>query len=517
MIMEMAAKKYAFIIGISILSILLSGCDKSHPEVNGEESVTMSAGEGQSGSEVKSITWMYAIMSGGIPKDIYKVQEAVNKITIPEIGVQVNLKPAASSNYAEQINLTLASGDKVDLITTAGSNIWTNLTNEKQVLPLDVLLQEYGQGILEEVPQKILNGTKISGKTYGISVNSVKTGNFGIIMRQDILEKYNLIEKAEQLKAVSDVMDMEENFEILESIFATVKENEPDMIILYPQSFQLAANYDNLSDTLGVVMGDEDLVVENYYASEAYRTICEKAFEWGEKGYIIPELATTNETDLSLLQSGNLFAYFDNPGCDKKTEKDNRSGYVLMHIPLKLPTISTSSVIKIANCIPKNSSEPEAAMKFLNLLYTNEELVNLMCYGIEGSNYIVEEDGRLNYPEGTNESTSGYSPSQPWMYGNYMLSKYWSGTVITHEDEERFIDSASVSPCYGFVFDSTDVQRQIVVCTSVVAEYANGLQMGILDPREKLPEFLKALEKSGIQDIIDEKQRQLNVWHTSNQ
>lgn len=461
----------------------------------------------------KSITWMYAMMADGIPKDINKVQEAVNKITEKEIGISVNLEPVAYSNYTERINLALASGENLDLITTAGSNIWTLLINEKQVIPLDELLEAHGQGILEEVPQKILNGTKIGGKTYGISVNSVKTGNFGIVMRQDILEKYNLKEKAEQLNAVSDVMDMDRNFEILEHIFATVKENEPDMMILYPQYFQLAANYDNLGDTLGVVMENAGLTAENFYASEQYQKICEKAYEWAKKGYIEPKFATTNETDASLLQSGSLFSYFDNPGCDKKIEKDNRSGYMLAYIPLKLPTISTSSVIKLANCIPNVSTEPEASMKFLNLLYTNEELVNLMCYGIEGINYIVEEDGRLNYPVGMDESTSGYPPVQPWMYGNYMLSKYWSGTVITHEDEERFNDVAVVSPCYGFIFDGTKVQNQITICTAVVSNYANGLQMGVLDPVIYLPKFLEELENGGIGNIIVEKQEQLDAWN----
>lgn len=82
------------------------------------------------------------------------------------------------------------------------------------------------------------------------------------------------------------------------------------------------------------------------------------------------------------------------------------------------------------------STEPEAAMKFLNLLYGNEELVNLLAYGIEGEHYVKTEDGKIAYPEGIDPSISKYRGDQSYMYGNAMLTYFHeTHTVQSHEEE----------------------------------------------------------------------------------
>ena len=42
--------------------------------------------------------------------------------------------------------------------------------------------------------------------------------------------------------------------------------------------------------------------------------------------------------------------------------------------------------------------------------------------------------------------------------------------------------------------------------------FRTGLEMGAMDPATELPAFLKKLEKSGINVIIEEKQKQLDEW-----
>ena len=47
-------------------------------------------------------------------------------------------------------------------------------------------------------------------------------------------------------------------------------------------------------------------------------------------------------------------------------------------------------------------------MKFLNLLYTNAEVINLIDWGIEGVHYVKNEDGTIRYPDGVTAETSTY-------------------------------------------------------------------------------------------------------------
>jgi len=60
-------------------------------------------------------------------------------------------------------------------------------------------------------------------------------------------------------------------------------------------------------------------------------------------------------------------------------------------------------VTKIMWTIPKNATDPVRSMKFLNMMFSDSTLVNLLDYGIEGKHYVktagsentIEFPGRL--------------------------------------------------------------------------------------------------------------------------
>ena len=167
-------------------------------------------GQGEDSGEIKEITWMYAQMSGMIPEDLQKVQEAVNKITEEKIGVRVKLNPISFADYTNQISLVMASQEKVDIITTAGTNIWASLLNQNQLTSLNELLEQYGSDIKEILPEAFIDGTTVDGNIYALVNNSAGVGTWGIQMRKDLIEKYGLEEEVEKLQMVDDIMDMDE-------------------------------------------------------------------------------------------------------------------------------------------------------------------------------------------------------------------------------------------------------------------------------------------------------------------
>ena len=72
--------------------------------------------------------------------------------------------------------------------------------------------------------------------------------------------------------------------------------------------------------------------------------------------------------------------------------------------------------------------------------------------------------------------------------------------------------SASKSLALGFQFDAGPVADQMAACANVVSQYYIPLIMGDADIDAVLPEFQQALHTAGIDDIIAEKQRQLDAW-----
>ena len=87
---------------------------------------------------------------------------------------------------------------------------------------------------------------------------------------------------------------------------------------------------------------------------------------------------------------------------------------------------------------------------------------------------------------------------------------------FTDEDIEGFSDyiypNAETSKFLGYSFDPTNVTTALTAVSAVIGQYAPPLECGVVDPEEKIPEFLHALEAAGINDVIAENQAQLDAW-----
>jgi putative aldouronate transport system substrate-binding protein len=167
-----------------------------------------------------------------------------------------------------------------------------------------------------------------------------------------------------------------------------------------------------------------------------------------------------------------------------------------------------AAVSATMNCISSTSQHPAEAMKFINLLNTDKDVYNLVCFGIEGTHYKKTGENRIELTP-----NSGYQPNKAWAMGNqfnaYLYGKQgdtvWKDTIALNE-------SASVSPLLGFVFDPTPVKSQVAQCQSVYDQYYKAIVRGTVDPDSYIPEFLSKLKAAGADEIIAEKQKQLDAW-----
>ena len=79
--------------------------------------------------------------------------------------------------------------------------------------------------------------------------------------------------------------------------------------------------------------------------------------------------------------------------------------------------------------ISSTSKVPEAALKFLNLTFTDKEVVNLIIYGIEGRDYVKDAEDFVSYPEGQDASTVPYTAQLSCgVLGNFFIMYPMAGT-----------------------------------------------------------------------------------------
>ena len=168
--------------------------------------------------------------------------------------------------------------------------------------------------------------------------------------------------------------------------------------------------------------------------------------------------------------------------------------------------------------VSSTTDVPEAALKFLNLTFTDKDVVNLLIYGLEGRDYVMNDDGTVNYPDGQDASTVPYTAQlSVGTLGNFFIMYPMAGTNIESlEWELEQNKNAELSVAMGFVFDSSNVVTEYTAVTNVIDQFLAGLICGSVDPETEIPVFLQRLEEAGLGNIIAEKQTQLDAWFAEN-
>lgn len=448
---------------------------------------------------------VFAFLNTGTMTEMQEVQEAINVIVREKINVEIELMPIDSSAWQQQANLLLSGNEQVDLMTTMSVLNYSSQVAKGQLLPLDDLLDQYGQGIKDALEPEIIEGTKVNGKIYGVSSFREMAMDYGFIARKDLLNKYNI-----DLTQVQD-------FEDLEPIFKIIQDNEPGIIPLVQRSNRItianeliSAKVDSLGDGLGVlVVADDNTKVVNLYETDIYRQAVEASRKWYQAGYIMQDASTTQETYVALVKAGRGFGYLSNMKPGFEYQETNLTGHNMDAVRITPVIGGSTGPSAFMVSIPRNSKHPEAAMKFMNLLYTDADIMNLLALGIEGKHYIKNADGTIKAPEG---GEVGYVLNQ-WLIGNNALTHVWEDWDPNHwENMKEFNRQAIYSKALGFMFNSEKVKAEIASVNNVVEKYSAGLGSGSLDPVVNLDKFIKELKSAGIDKIIAEKQRQMDEW-----
>lgn len=453
----------------------------------------------------------------GVPADIEKVENYVSEnILIPKFNVKLDLVPINGGSYGEQANLFENDGT-VDLIQLFGQNLWTLAANG-QIEPLDELMAEYGQGILDVIDPDLWWGCQVDGETFCVPLLSRAYGvSWAIYVREDLCDKYNLTE---------------ENFRTTESlteVLAMIKENEPDIL-------PIAAN----GNILGYIVADPDeplysntgdycsgalpedisqgIKVVNYFATDFYKREINIARDWYLKGYVDENIAILNPEDVEAVWNSNgAFCRFGVYAPGFGTPISNSRTFILGE--RSEPRTGTAEISVFGWMIPAASRNHEKAMQVLNEIFTNKELSNAICWGIEGEHYVKTgaDDRQIRYPDGVTAETVTYNNDQNYAFGDFFGGLYLEGTPDNYDEICAAFNETKEKDTYlGFSLDVSNIRTPLAAISAVINQYDPLLGCGAVDPEVVLPEFLAALEGAGIQITMDEFQAQIDEYVAAN-
>ncbi len=504
-------KKRLFAIAMAaVLSLsMMSACNSS-----GGDDKDISAVTGDALKE-KELATLDVVMMGNDKKDKDKVLAKVNEILEEELNINMNLTLISYGNYVQQSTLMLSSGEGADVLPIYMTPLAT-CANNGQIIPLDDLIAKYGQEMVQAIGQEFIDCGKVGDSIYGITTGRDLAKSYGFEMRKDLCDKYDI--------DYENITTLDQ----LEEALHKIKAGEPDIIPVVPSNGELVRNWgwDTLGDdmtNLGVLMDKgKELKVVNLYETEFYKEFVTRMRKWYNEGLIMADGINNTENVGTMMKAGSAFGGFMNlkPGFDVQETRNYATEIVVSEI---VSAYSTTSDVQMATwAISNGCKNPDAAMKLMNEMYTNPEVMNLLISGIEGEHYVVKGDAAngqkiVAYPDGVDASTSGYPTSGGWLWCNQAIGNVWEGNPADYwKIQTDFNNNAEKSAAFGFTYDSSKVRNQVTACTNVVAKYHDALMCGALDPETTLPVFNQELKAAGIDDIIAEKQSQIDAWSANN-
>lgn len=473
--------------------------------------VDSSASEAGTSANTDAVTINMLLLTDGNSSDKeQQVEDAINAILEPALNTRVEFTKVAYADHTQKVNLMLASGDKLDIYEPFQS--YDNFYTNGYMMDISGYSDSY-KDIAELLGEDYMKSAQINGAQYGLPSLKDLAGDSCILIRTDILEEMNV-----------DIDDIK-SFDDFEALLKQMKEKYPDVLPIMGGSqgsalgnvtgdIDTGVKIDNLGNTLGVLLDPvNDPTVSNWYASDAYAKICNYAYSWKQQGLMDRDTLTSG---LDLLRADKTFTsgYAFSPKAE--AEGSTSAGHAMTAWPYyhANPLAVTSNAWSW--CVNSNCETPERALEMLNFMYTSKDIQNLLAWGIEGEDYQVISDegvGVIDYMEGQDSGSVNYYQWTKYSFPNNFLQYVMNGTDPHQwEEMDSWNKSADISLAMGFNFDATNVMTQIAACTNVVNEYQNALTGGEIEPTAGIAEFIKKLEDAGINDIIAEKQTQLDAW-----
>lgn len=470
------------------------------------------------------IVYMYPATSG-IPTDLEMVNDAINEYIASKINVEVTMYPVAIAGYTQQAMLMITGREDLDLMSTlpGGPTFYVSMIANNQLKDLSEIGPQYAPSVAEAinaVNPGFMDGMYVGGKLYGYPALFDKVTNYYISIRKDMLDKHNLdlttIKNGADLEAIVDVLAKNESIPVLTS--QTV---DGDVLTAGP----VIVNYDNFADnivvdffgngvwTYGATIGADSTDVVNYYTTDLFKKQVEMTRRWYNAGYINRDAATQTETSTSILAANGALGTLSAGEMGIETSMNNRVGKEMVTVKIADGIVNSGIVQKFVWALPVTCDEDEAALKFLELTYTDADLVNMINYGIKDKHYVLDDQGRVKLPEGVTSQNNPYNVNASFLFGSQYLAKVWSTDPADLRDVVKaFNKTVAVAPLMGFSVNPAPIADELGQIRNVIDQFRPGLVAGSSNPDTALPQFLAALSSAGMDKVIAEVQSQVDAF-----
>ncbi len=477
----------------------------------------------QCGIDLTEAITLHGYVIGKPNPDFSKVWEKVNEMLQEDLNCTMEITYLDWGEYQSLYPLIVSSGDNIDWIFTGHWCMYSEQASKgafREITKSDI--QKYMPLHYALLPELAYQQCCNNGKLYMIPSCSRDLKTDVLILRADLADKYRV--DLSHVKRYSQIG----------TYLRAIKENEPDMIPIYLNNIDglwlaLADEYDGkLTDSYNIgcyFSFDGNKLEDGVYSmfdDVIFDSVKKASYimnSWQRSGYLNPEAlantVTTRETFPKGLSGVCLGNFLDVQTVLAESEANGWKTKIILesNVNGRAPNESYSNN---GVAVSFSSRYPERTMMALDLIMNDTRYINLIQFGIEGEHYIINEEGRVDYPEGVNANNTTYNWEETgfWFINRDLepLRATWSEEYETLQKE--LVQSVlKDNPSQGFQFNVAPVKKEVAEVQQIIRQYHRPIQLGLVNDIDQAYEDLKnRLYEAGYGKVLKEYQAQYRAF-----
>lgn len=455
------------------------------------------AGDGESQTDRSLPVVEMLVMGGSNERAAQRISEAASELTVEQLGCRVSIRMVDLVDYESELARLRVNRELPDLLVVQSKEQLSQLAQGQEIVCLDDFLQEEDILYREVASETEWKNVTLGSKIYGVPFGNNQPYCFAFVMRQDICDALGVDPAA--------VTDLDELYMVL----CRVQQAYPKLIPVAPNYAMLSPNveWDGLTDeagmsSAGVLLYRDPMTdrLELITRVPEFWQWCETMYRWRQEGLLMENCGFNQEPRQVLLNTGAAFGgfvrYSESSAWNQQINYPGQLCYAILSTPRKDYADNGA-----AFCISKTAEDPALCIEVLRYLYSDDELLGLCTFGQEGVDFTVENGQH----KACNDQTDRHVITL-WCWPNN--DRLMGGKQVV----ETLTGEVTESPAAGFLFDTADCGEAYDKCIAVMEKYYQALVNGEVNPTEVIPQMEEALKKAGVEQLLDEQQRQLEEW-----
>lgn len=443
-----------------------------------------------------------------------EVWDTIAKKYADQLNCDFNVLFIPLDDFPQKLLVMAGAGESWDLNFDSNWTGYYNMKAQEAYMDISKLLPEYAPHLYAtyQANGALAAASDNEGRVTALPWTMSMNNRTFFQWRGDLITKAGLDVKPEDINTTEDVL----------ALCRQLKAAYPDKYILENVDrdvFLMKYDLFAIDNALVIDLNDPTCKVQFIEDTEAYKERAMMAKTMQDEGIIWGDVLTDKRDHNDLINEGMLITKWGTHEFSHQNRAWVEEGaYWAFNNLYTDHKYANRTPLANAMCIPESSENPERVLMFLDLLETDQELYDLVQYGILGKTYELTEDGEAVFPEGMNGSNSNY---MEWVgrWGlwkpQFMRPDFSYGAGFWAEEAAYAASNPNnvVNPLDGFSLNMDAINIEIAERNQIHDDAEKLLSVGLVDDVDAAIAKLQADQKAAGRDkVLAEVQRQIDEY-----